>query len=307
MDQDLAATRRLAASITRAASLQTYCTIRLLADHDRASDAFRAYAYFRWVDDCLDEGGLQRSERLAFVQRQATLVKACYRGLNRPDASPEERMLVDLIRANAYPRGPLACYIDNMLAVMAFDADRRGRLISQAQLNAYQHALAVAVTEALHYFVGRGCAAPRTGARYRAVTAAHITHMLRDTSEDVQAGYFNIPLEFLHAHNTSPLDFNGSAYSAWVQERVQLARRYFKEGREYLAQVGNARCRLAGLAYAARFETVLDVMERDGYHLRPEYRSRRTLGGAFRLGWSMLHSALQAGIPTTAFRALTVR
>ena len=42
-----AARATLAAAMTRRASAQTYATIRLLADRDRAADAFRAYAYFR--------------------------------------------------------------------------------------------------------------------------------------------------------------------------------------------------------------------------------------------------------------------
>ena len=304
---DLPTTRRLAASITRAASLQTYYTIRLLADRRRVFDAFRAYAYFRWVDDAVDNGASPRGERLAFVQRQTALVQDCYQGANPTGVCAEERMLLDLIQSDPDPAGPLASYINNMLAVIAFDADRRGRLLSQAQLKAYEHSLAVAVTEALHYFVGRGSAAPRTAARYDAVTAAHITHMLRDTGEDVEAGYFNIPLEFLHAHSISPLDVGSPAYTEWVRDRVHLARTYFRQGREYLAQVGSARCRLAGYAYTARFVTVLDAIERDGYLVRREYRSRRTIGGAVRMGWSMARSALQAGAPKTPARALGAR
>ena len=44
----------LAAAITKAASTQTYYTFRLLGDRERVEDAYRAYAYFRWVDDTLD-------------------------------------------------------------------------------------------------------------------------------------------------------------------------------------------------------------------------------------------------------------
>ena len=60
---------RLAASITRAASLQTYATIRFLVDRERVAGAFRAYAYFRWLDDRLDQDGLAREDRLALVDR----------------------------------------------------------------------------------------------------------------------------------------------------------------------------------------------------------------------------------------------
>ena len=44
----------LAATITKAASKQTYYTIRLFVDRGRVEDAYRAYGYFRWVDDVLD-------------------------------------------------------------------------------------------------------------------------------------------------------------------------------------------------------------------------------------------------------------
>jgi phytoene/squalene synthetase len=60
-------------------------------------------------------------------------------------------------------------------------------------------------------------------------------------------------------------------YRQWVARRVQLAREYFAAGRRYLAGVENARCRLAGCAYIARFEGVLDAIEREGYRLRNGY------------------------------------
>ena len=86
------------------------------------------------------------------------------------------------------------------------------------------------------------------------MTAAHITHMLRDTFEDVQRGYFNIPGEYLQAHGISPRDVESQAYREWVSEGFNWRARYFKTGRECMAQVKNLRCRLAGYAYTARFE-----------------------------------------------------
>ena len=69
--------RTLAATITRTASKQTYYTIRLLADTGLVDDAYRAYAYFRWLDDWLDQEPRPRSERLAFVRRQQALIDSC--------------------------------------------------------------------------------------------------------------------------------------------------------------------------------------------------------------------------------------
>ena len=44
----------MAAAITHAASQQTGMTIRYLVDRGMVENAYRAYGYFRWVDDWLD-------------------------------------------------------------------------------------------------------------------------------------------------------------------------------------------------------------------------------------------------------------
>jgi len=294
-------TTTLASSITKTASKQTYYTIRLLADRERVADAYRAYAYFRWVDDALDAESGSSHERSVFVSRQKLLLESCYRGESAPDATIEEKMLVELIQSDREKNNALRhceretnrqesglqTYLRNMMQVMVFDTERRGRLISQNELNEYTRLLASAVMEAIHYFIGRGCYAPQNEARYLAVTAAHITHMLRDTFDDLQAGYYNIPHEVLDMNHITPQDVRSGAYRAWVWSRVQLARTYFKMGREYLNQVENPRCRLACLAYTARFECVLDSIEREEYLLRAAYPERKGLGAIVRASGSI--------------------
>jgi phytoene/squalene synthetase len=270
-EKGLASGPALAQAITRAASKQTYYTIRLLVDRDRVSDAYRAYAYYRWVDDTLDQDGISQQERLAFVARQQALMDDCYEGRWPATLAKEEALLLQLVRRERSDKNGLLAYLDNMMAVMAFDAERRGRLVSQAELDAYTHWLAVAVTEALHYFIGHGSYAPHGEERYLAVKAAHITHMLRDTVEDIDAGYYNVPNELLLAQGITPRDIEGEAYRQWVQSQVELARAYFEAGKRHLAKVENARCRLAGCAYIARFEGVLEAISREGYLLRAGY------------------------------------
>lgn len=286
------ATSTLAASITKEASRQTFYTIRFLADRERVADAYRAYAYFRWVDDCLDGESASAEERGVFVRRQKSLLERCYHGEIIADANPQEGMLIELVQNDAEKNGGLRSYLFNMMSVMAFDAARRGRLVTQAELNGYTGWLAGAVTEAMHYFIGHGCRSPRDETRYLAVSAAHITHMLRDTFDDVQAGYFNIPLEILEANHIAPQDVSSDAYRLWVRSRVQLARSYFSAGREYLDRVENLRCRLAGYAYAARFEWLLDTIEREGYCLRSAYDERKSMPVGLRMVWLALASAL---------------
>ncbi|MBN1449428.1 MAG: squalene/phytoene synthase family protein [Anaerolineales bacterium] len=290
MDTNYKASGALAVAITKAASKQTYYTIRFFVDQGRVADAYRAYGYFRWVDDVIDAEAGKKSEKIAFVNRQKSLLEACYRGETPEDLCAEEWMLVDLVRNDTGKNSGLQSYLRNMMAVMVFDAERRGQIIMQAELSGYSRTLAVAVTEALYYFIGHNDPSPRHEARYLAVTAAHITHMLRDALEDVEAGYYNIPREYLHARGIAPQDVNSPAYREWVCGRVQLARLYFKAGRECTAQVQNLRCRLAGFAYTARFEWMLRAIERDHYCLRSAYPERKSLRAGLWMAWLTLSS-----------------
>jgi phytoene/squalene synthetase len=289
-----------ASSITKAASKQTYYTIRFLVDRDRVDDAYRSYAYYRWVDDVLDAalgsglepGEAEASERRAFLQRQKSLLEKCLQGEMPRDANLQEKMLVELVQRDREKDSGLGAYLRNMMLLMDFDARRRGRLISQVELNEYTRWLAIAVTENLHHFIGHGQFAPRDETRYLAVSAAHITHMLRDTYDDVRAGYYNIPREVLEANHIGPEDVHSTAYRAWVKSRVSLARGYFEAGRRYFARVRNPRCRLACFAYIARFDWLLDTFEREGYLLRPQYDERRHLGTGLRMIWLALSYTL---------------
>jgi phytoene/squalene synthetase len=144
----------------------------------------------------------------------------------------------------------------------------------------------------MHYFIGHCCFSPHDETRYLAVAGAHITHMLRDTFDDVQAGYYNIPREVLESNHIQPQDVQSKAYRDWVKSRVLLARKYFQAGRRYLGRVANPHCRLAGLAYTARFEWLLDTMEQEGYLLRPEYSERKSLRTGLRMGLNVLSSVV---------------
>jgi phytoene/squalene synthetase len=298
MDTKVNTSQALAAAITKAASKQTYYTILLFVDRERIDDAYRAYGYFRWVDDVLDaeapygDDTGTRSEKIAFVNRQKSLLEACYRGASPDDLCAEEWMLADLVRNDTGKNSGLKSYLHNMMDVMIFDAHRRGQVISQAELSEYSRMLATAVTEALYHFIGHDNPTPHHEARYLAVTAAHITHMLRDAVEDAETGYFNLPREYLEMHGVSPQDVERWAYRAWVCQRVGLAREYFEAGRECTARVKSLRCRLAGYAYTARFEWMLRRIERDNYCLQSAYPERKNLRAGLWMGWKTLASML---------------
>ena len=283
-----------AAMITKTGSKQTYYTLRLLADSDRMQDALRAYAYFRWLDDQLDTDASSQQEKVNLLRQQQELLKACYLGEKVDITYPEEQMLVDLVKNDDEENSGLQTYLRDMMAVMAFDVERRGKLISQAKLTRYSQLLSTAVTEYMFHFIGNRDQPPSSPSRYLAVEGAHITHMLRDLLDDVDIGYINIPDELLDEERISLHQLHSQAMRQWVADRVELAHRYFEAGRKYIARVKCKRCRLAGFAYLARFEWMLKVIEGDQYYLRRAYPERKSLKAALWMIWRVYTSWLSS-------------
>jgi phytoene/squalene synthetase len=270
----------LARSITRAGSSQTYRIIRWLADRDLRADAYRAYAYFRWLDDQIDGEALSRGERLALLHRQRGLLAYAARGDASAAPGPEEQLLLDLLERERRAHPGLRSYLHHMMNVMAFDAARRGETVSAQELTAYSRHLSRAVMDGLSYFVGHDVVYPQTPDRLLAVTGAHIVHMLRDASADVRTGYYNVPREFLDAHRLAPQDLQAAGYREWVRQRLQLARRCFSLGRGYITSFRNLRVRLAGMAYCGRFEGILRRLETNGRGPDPAEASERLASGS---------------------------
>ena len=267
----------LARSITRQGSKQAFYTARLMVDRDLVDDFLRAYAYFRWMDDVIDITSSSEEERIAFTKRQKLLINTLYNREEPDGLSQEEEILADLIENDRFEQSGLRSFIENMFAIIEFDAHRKGRLISGVELDWYTDRLARSVTDGMQYFIGNGHPYPHTENRLLAAEAAHIIHLLRDMSEDTTEGFINIPKEYLEEHDLSPTDFDSEAYLKWVKSRVELSREYFDRGKQYLNSLGVLRCKMVGYWYCARFEGVLDSIENDNYLLRHEYSESRNL------------------------------
>lgn len=255
----------LARSITWDGSKQSYFTARFLVDKALENDCYRAYAYFRWVDDVVDISAETREERISFIKRQKVIINLLYNNQRPNDLTPEEEIIADLIRHDRGDNSGLQSFIRNFLAVIEFDAYRRGSLINERQLNWYSSYLGKSVTDAIQYFIRNGHPYPDGKNRYLAATAAHITHMLRDMAHDLGEGYINIPAEYLDLHQICPNDTDSPHFRFWVRDRVMLAREYFHEGKLYLEELDVLRCKIAGYLYCARFEDVLISIEQSGY------------------------------------------
>jgi phytoene/squalene synthetase len=270
-------TAALARSITKKSSKQSYLTARLLADRDLADDCLRAYAYFRWADDVIDISSQSDGERVAFIARQKMLIDQLYQGERSFDLCPEEEMLADLVAHDRGPDSGLRSFIHNFMAVIEFDAMRKGRLVSRKELSVYTTWLATAVMDGLQYFIGNNHPYPKTMDRNQAVVGAHIAHMLRDTLEDVPAGYINIPLEEIRQRGISLENTGSEAFRTWAREQVDRAEDCLQSGKGYIDRLDILRCKLAGAWYCARFEWYLNKIRGDGYLLRNGYPERQGL------------------------------
>jgi len=279
-------TASLAQSITWAGSKQTYYTARLMVDRALVNDCFRAYAYFRWADDVIDVTSTTDEERIAFIQRQRALIARCYRNRRTRQLLAEEEMVAELIDHDTQEESGLQSFIRNFLAVIEFDAYRKGRLISQRELTWYSECLGKSVTDGIQYFIHNGHPYPEADNRYLAAIAAHVTHMLRDMVSDIDEGFVNIPREDLARYGIDLQDVNGPAFRAWVRDRVTLARDCFRRGKQYLDGLSVLRCKIVGYWYCVRFESVLDTIERDGYTLRAAYHERRRPSTWLRMIWA---------------------
>jgi len=277
------ATASMAQSITFTGSKQTYYTARLMVDRELVNDFFRAYAYFRWADDIIDVSAQSDDERLVFIKRQRSLIDGLYKSQRLDILSPEEEILAELISHDRGKDSGLQSFIRNMFAIIEFDAQRKGQLISQKQLDWYSDRLGRSVTDGLLYFIGNGQHYPTSGNRYLAAVGAHIAHLLRDMLPDIADGFINIPREYLESHNITPEDITSPAFRGWVKERVDLARFYFDDGQQYLDKLNVLRCKIVGYWYSARFIGVLDAIERDDYVLRREYKERYKLSSWLRI------------------------
>jgi len=193
--------------------------------------------------------------------------------------------LADLIGHDRGENSGLQSFIRNMFAIIEFDAYRKGWFVDRKELVWYSQCLSKSVTDGIQYFIGNDYPYPDSGDRYSAAIGAHIAHLLRDTIPDVAEGFINIPAEYLEAHEIGPGDVDSTPYRDWVRERVEEARQYVHEGKEYLDELDVLRCKIAGYWYCARFETILDTIERDGYRLRAEYEERRKFSAWLKMAW----------------------
>ena len=211
-------------------------------DRNLVDDAYRAYAYFRWVDDILDAEPGTQAERMTFIQRQQYLLESGYRR-EILDNCPEEHILVDLIQNDTEENSGLQSYLRNMMAVMAFDVDGAPP-DSQAGVGFVHPLLSFAVTDAL-ITLSVTFSHPDDRNRYLPVQGAHIIHMLRDMWK-IPGWVISIFPKRPSKARVSPSRMSIILLTGSGSRPGGTGKWYFRAGREYLTRLKAcaARCPL---------------------------------------------------------------
>lgn len=273
--------------------MQTYLIIRFLVDKNLVDDCYRAYAYFRWVDDVIDDSSTTNSERVAFIQRQRALVDGLYKNKSPECLLKQEELIVDLINNDRIENSGLRSFIENFLAIIEFDTQRRGHFVTQNELRLYSNRIGIAVTDAIQYFIKNGHPYPKHPNQYAAATAAHLTHILRDIHEDFAVGYINIPAEYMHKNNLNPEHLDDYALQNWVHAQVKAAREGFRLGKHYIDQLEVLHCKIAAHLFCDRFEVVLNSLERSDYSLHASLNERSKLPNWMGNMWVVIRVTIQ--------------
>jgi hypothetical protein len=217
----------------------------------------------------IDEVNLTDDERMNFIIRQEDLINSIEKNKKLDNLRPEEGLFYSLTQNNYCIGNGLHSFIQNMFAIIKFDSNRKGQFISAIELNWYSEYLSKAIVDGFQYFIGNRQEQPSLPCRYSAVKAAHITHMLRDMLPDISNGFINIPHEYLLKNHIKI--FDTQSLRPWVIARVKIARKYFQEGKDFIRTLSVTRCQIAAHLYCARFEKILDLIERDDFYLRNSY------------------------------------
>jgi phytoene/squalene synthetase len=206
---------------------------------------FTAYAYFRWLDDIIDQENISREAASRLVARQRSLTRAWYAGSDPFPSNQFEALLQGAIEYDRMSEYRLHHMIHCFLSALAWDAERRHTIVTQQDLDRYSLHLGRAYAEGLLFGLGLNpvCSDYR-GPRDLCGTAAHLTHLLRDLFIDLELGYVNISSRDMERFCIDIADPELRGTKQWVMFTIERAHTLFLQGRRHRDGLPTMRARL---------------------------------------------------------------
>jgi len=240
-----------------------YAFLFLTAERRRAITAL--YAFCREVDDVVDEcNDVQlAATKLAWWR---TEIARLYAG--RPE-HPVTRALAPAIE----PYAIRAEHLNEILDGMEMDLTQTRYLDFPALERYCYHVASVVGLIAVGIF-GYRDARTREYARLLGI-AFQLTNIIRDVGEDTRKNRIYLPMDELRAHGVPAADIlearETEAFAGLMRMQAERARTYYARAFAALPET-DRRAQRTGLIMAAIYQTLLDEIEREGFHVL----SRRT-------------------------------
>jgi len=236
-----------------------YYSFRLLPpERRRAITAL--YAFCREVDDVVDEvsdPGVARM-KLAWWRREVASI------YDSTPQHPVAQALVPVVRTYALPQAHLQTVIDGMEMDLT-----QTRYLDFTALEAYCHKVAGVVGLMSAEVFGYEDPSTRGYARDLGI-AFQLTNIVRDVGEDARRGRIYLPQDDLARFDVAASAILRSetspGFPALMAFEVERARSWHAKALAQLAP-RDRHSQRAGISMAAIYRTLLDEIERDGFHV----------------------------------------
>lgn len=224
------------------------------------------YAFCREVDDVVDECRESSVARMKLAWWR-TQVDALYRGHAE---HPVMKALAPHVQTFGIEERQLYAVIEGM----EMDLDQL-RYPDWKSLDKYCWRAAGVVGEMSARIFGDPSPATLEYARQLG-TAFQLTNIIRDVGDDARRGRIYIPQEDLDRHGVKPSEIlNGihsDRFAALMRFEAARAREHYRAAMQALP-TGERRAQRPGLMMAAIYSTLLDEIERDGWHVLDQHIS----------------------------------
>lgn len=216
----------------------TYIFWNLFFSRDQIPVLFLTYAFFRWLDDMVDENSNSIEFSKLLIDREVNNLVSLYAGIDVVPEYDEENYLIAVVKNDLQKEEILRKIIEDFFSAISWDLRRRNSIPEQCELNRYSYLLGQSYSQGMVIGLGYKSYDPRFIhiGEYCGV-AAHLTHLMRDLFIDLDLGYINISKEDVDKYHidfkANPVDFKNQL-KPWFIETINRTFRLYNKGMNFI-------------------------------------------------------------------------
>lgn len=221
---ELQAAIKQAEKIAKKRSRKAYVMSKLLIPKSIRGYLYLCYSYLRWIDDIVDNSGINIEKKKNFIKKQRELIYNLCNGLESKHLSVEESYLYYFFNyAKKSSQLFLIKEVGNMVEAMKMDLSRleRNGVFSESELSRYISIQTNSMFNLVHTFLARD---NHTASIYKNL-GLFLWHAatIRDLLIDYQSGYINISLEEIKIFNITIDNFeHDKNVKEWMKYNIPI-------------------------------------------------------------------------------------